>query len=45
MDRLTNEQRARGRETATGAEAAQWGSERKEVAVELTTVGTRERSW
>lgn len=29
----------------SGVEAAQWGCERKEVVVELTTVGTGERSW
>jgi len=30
---------------SSGAEAAQRGYERKEVVVELTTIGTRERSW
>lgn len=41
MDRLTNEKKG----DSSGAEAAQWGCERKEVVVELTTVGTGERSW
>lgn len=47
MDRLTNEKKKKekkGRDSS-GAEAAQWGCERKEVVVELTTVGTGERSW
>lgn len=43
MDRLTNEKKKRD---SSGAETAQWGCERKEVVeVELTTVGTGERSW
>jgi len=42
MDRLTNGKKKRD---SSGAEAAQWGCGRKEVVVELTTVGTEERSW
>ncbi len=42
MDRLTNGKEERD---SSEVEVAQWGCERKEVVMELTTVGTEERSW